>query len=75
MKLDKQLHFLWCFFIFACASAVCNVYMAAVISMCAGVLKELWDKADYGLFCWYDLLADAAGITAGILVELGRGWI
>ncbi|NLR94857.1 hypothetical protein [Flammeovirga agarivorans] len=78
IKRDKQLHLLAGFtialityvasktFIFEGISSYC---LAIAVSAIAGLFRELYNEADYGVFDWYDLLATAIG-GASILIPL-----
>lgn len=43
---------------------------AAIAALAAGVGKELWDKRHGGVSSWNDILWDAVGVTAGVLITL-----
>ncbi len=64
---DKLLHFLVCYGIALSLCLVTQWYVAVAITMFCGVGKELYDKYDYGLFCWKDLLADTLGMASALI--------
>ena len=39
---------------------------AATCTLALGLCKEVWDKYYGSGFCWYDMLANAAGTCAGM---------
>lgn len=41
-------------------------WVAALIALCAGIGKELWDKYHDGCPSWGDIAWDAAGVLAGV---------
>ena len=65
--MDKLLHFLCC-----CGSALVLYpiigWWGVGAAVAAGVGKELYDLHDYGLFSWWDIVADIAGTTAGAII-------
>lgn len=66
---DKLLHFL-------CCCGICLVLYPIIgwwsigAAVAAGVGKELYDLHDYGLFSWWDIAADLAGVLASIPIIL-----
>ena len=36
--------------------------------MATGVGKELYDWKDYGLFSWWDIVADLVGVVVAVLI-------
>ena len=73
---DKVKHFCVSFFVALIAGIVAAVsqgeptwaaaIIAALIGMGVGIAKEIYDKKTTGLFDWWDIVADAIGVAAGI---------
>lgn len=67
--MDKLLHFL-------CCCGICLVLYPIIgwwgvgAAVAAGVGKELYDLHDYGLFSWWDIAADIAGVLASVPIIL-----
>lgn len=80
LALDKVAHFVACWLMVCVAVILLNgalgvdVGAARVVAFLAavavGVAKELWDKSRGGVFDLGDLLADALGAGAGVLMSL-----
>lgn len=66
---DKLLHFETCALIVVAVAAVLPWWAGVIAAALAGIGKELWD-IQHGDPSWADLLADALGIAAGILICL-----
>lgn len=66
---DKRLHFAVCFLITLLLFPAIK-WWGAVAAIMAGVIKELFDFDDYGVFSWGDILADTIGVIAGIILIL-----
>lgn len=64
---DKLLHFSFCFLIAVSLWPFLGWWCAAA-SVFVGVGKEVYDKLDYGLFSWGDLLADLIGVGVATAV-------
>lgn len=58
------MHFLSCFFITLGIFPLIG-FWSMLLAFVVGVLKEVVDKIEYGLFDKKDLLADCIGIIAG----------
>lgn len=67
--IDKLLHFETCALITVAVAAVLPWWAGVITAALAGIAKELWD-IKHGDPSWADLLADALGIAAGILICL-----
>ena len=75
---DKVLHFETCFLITMVVSLLnmnviglgiaASAVSAGMISIIAGILKESYDYNTYGLFDRKDIIADALGAFAGLLI-------
>lgn len=75
---DKVLHFETCCLITMVVSllnmnllgfdASVSAALACMISIIAGILKELYDKNTYGLFDNKDIVSDALGAFTGLLI-------
>ena len=67
--MDKLLHFL-------CCCGICLVLYPIIgwwsigTAIATGVGKELYDLHDYGLFSWWDIAADIAGVLASVPIIL-----
>ncbi|MBR6270156.1 MAG: hypothetical protein IKR30_06280 [Bacteroidales bacterium] len=66
---DKLLHAETCAMIVIVAALFINVWWAGLLGLAAGIGKEVWDKYHNGVPSWCDLLADAVGITAGMVIS------
>lgn len=55
---DKQLHFLWSFFLLAVFDQFIPLWVAFLIVLSIGISKEFVDVK----FDWYDLLFDILGL-------------
>ena len=64
---DKLLHFL-------CCCGIALVFYPLIgwwsigAAVATGVGKELYDLHDYGLFSWWDIVADIAGTAVGAII-------
>ena len=59
---DKQKHFWYSFAILLVSLAVMTFSQALVLTLLAGIAKEIWDHL-YGTgWCWYDMAANLAGM-------------
>ncbi len=67
---DKALHFLYAYVILDCLIPFIPLYIALCFIAGIIVFKELIDKATYGVFSWYDILAGICGILCKLLVVL-----
>ena len=75
---DKVLHFETCCLItmvvallnmnVLCLGIAASAVSAGMISIIAGILKEVYDYNTYGLFDRKDIIADALGAFAGLLI-------
>ena len=75
---DKVLHFETCFLITMVVALLnmnvlgigiaASAVSAGMISIIAGILKESYDYNTYGLFDRKDIIADALGAFAGLLI-------
>ena len=64
---DKLLHFLCCFGIALVLYPIIGWWSIGA-AVAAGVGKELYDLHDYGLFSWWDIVADIAGTAVGAII-------
>jgi len=69
MPLDKKLHFSVCLSITLLLYPLIGWWSAGT-ALATGVGKELYDLHDYGLFSWWDIVADIAGTAVSIPVIL-----
>ena len=75
---DKVLHFETCFLITMVVALLnmnvlgigiaASAVLACMIAVIAGILKESYDYYTYGLFDRKDIIADALGAFAGLLI-------
>ena len=65
--MDKLLHFLCCFGIALVLFPIIGWWSIGT-ALAAGVGKELYDLHDYGLFSWWDIVADIAGTAVGAII-------
>lgn len=76
IPVDKYIHVVVCIVIAGLIAhllplpRVIRVIVAAVVTAVIGVAKEVYDKKDYGLFDWNDILADVCGAVIGALISL-----
>lgn len=80
LALDKVAHFVVCWLMVCVAVILLNGALgvdvvaarsvAFLAAVAVGVAKELWDKSRGGVFDLGDLLADALGAGAGVLMSL-----
>lgn len=80
LALDKVAHFVACWLMVCVAVILLNGALgvdvvaarsvAFLAAVAVGVAKELWDKSRGGVFDLGDLLADALGAGAGVLMSL-----
>ncbi len=64
---DKFLHFGACFLIALVLYPLIG-WWGVGAAVAAGVGKELYDLHDYGLFSWWDIVADIAGTAVGAII-------
>ncbi|MBQ6287376.1 MAG: hypothetical protein IJK73_06965 [Bacteroidales bacterium] len=62
-----MLHFGVCFLIALLLFPVIGWWSLGTATM-VGVLKELYDLKDYGLFSWWDIVADLVGVGVGVIL-------
>lgn len=67
--MDKLLHFLCCCGIALVLYPIIGWWSIGA-AVAAGVGKELYDLHDYGLFSWWDIAADLAGVLASVPIIL-----
>lgn len=65
--MDKLLHFLCCFGIALVFFPIIGWWSIGT-AVATGVGKELYDYKDYGLFSWWDIAADLAGVVVAVLI-------
>jgi len=68
IKIDKVYHFVISYSLLLTFSLVLSLAVSVAVVFLIGVLKEIYDYRDYGLFDIKDLVADAVGILAGVLI-------
>lgn len=69
--MDKQLHFLWSFFLTLFLVFLgFKTQTAMIIVLGIGIAKEALDQLDYGGWSWWDLFFDAMGIVVAYLIIL-----
>ena len=66
---DKLMHFSISFGIGASFGMLYSPQKACAISLIPGLAKEIYDKLDYGLFSFEDIVADAIGGCIGAYVS------
>ena len=67
---DKILHLFVSLVLVVVLSLFLHCAAALVVTLAVGVLKELADKyVKRTMFDWYDLVADALGALAGVVVS------
>ncbi|ARU54998.1 multipass membrane protein [Oleiphilus messinensis] len=70
---DKQKHFWYSFWIVVLMLPFTSLFGAVLTSFFVGVGKEIWDHFYGSGFCWYDMLANAVGITLAACVTCLSG--
>ena len=65
--MDKLLHLLCCFGICLLLYPLIGWWSIGT-AVATGVGKELYDLHDYGLFSWWDIVADIAGTAVGAII-------
>lgn len=76
VPVDKYIHVVVCIVIAGLIAhivpcpKVISAIVAVVVTIAIGVAKEFYDKKDYGLFDWNDILADVCGAVIGALISL-----
>ena len=70
ISIDKITHFFVSYAMILTLTLFIGIVPSVVITLITGMAKELYDKHDYGLFSWPDLIADMLGILAAIVVIL-----
>lgn len=68
IKIDKVYHFAVSYSLLLTFNLVLSLAVSVAVVFLIGVLKEIYDYRDYGLFDIQDLVADAIGILAGVLI-------
>jgi hypothetical protein len=69
MPIDKQLHFLWSFFL---AVLFMTFHpLGWIVALAFGVGKEWYDSRQTGnRWCWWDLVADGLGVGMAVMLLL-----
>ena len=70
MQTDKILHMGVCFALTATLTCLKSWWIAVVVAVAVGILKELVDQIAYKGWDWKDLAADGIGILAGVLAGM-----
>lgn len=74
---DKLLHVIVALLIYAGLHDFCKIYLnelfstiiSFIITVFLCILKEVYDKKDYGLFDKYDLIAGVVGTILGVIIK------
>lgn len=73
-QIDKVYHFGVCMVCMAVLGAwVMPFVLAVMVTLFVALCKEWYDRESYGHFCWWDILADLAGIIAGAGIAMWIG--
>ncbi len=72
---DKKLHFAAGCLIAISGSLIFSTFWGAELAVCAGLLKELYDLYDYGVFDVNDMLVTWLGGLAGIMIVSFFTWL
>ena len=67
LQYDKILHFSVCFLITFLLYPLIGWWSIGT-AVATGVGKELYDWKDYGLFSWWDIVADLTGVVVAVLI-------
>ena len=70
---DKKLHFLACALAVAYTAHVYPLWIAALIGIGAGIVKELIDWLRGGRFCWADMVFNIAGVFVALVMLMLAG--
>lgn len=76
IPVDKYIHVVVCIIIAGLIAhllpfpKLISAVVAVVTTLAIGVAKEFYDKKDYGLFDWNDILADVCGALIGTIISL-----
>lgn len=70
MATDKMLHMGLCFALTATLTYLKSWWIAVVVAVVIGILKEVVDQIVYKGWDWKDLAADGIGILAGVLAGI-----
>lgn len=76
IPVDKYIHVVVCIIIAGLIAhllpfpKLISAVVAVVTTLAIGVAKEFYDKKDYGLFDWNDILADVSGALIGAIISL-----
>jgi len=65
---DKKQHFIYSFFILLACFLVMTLLWSVIVTALIGLAKEIWDHYYGSGFCWWDLLANALGMIAGVML-------
>lgn len=66
---DKRQHF-WVSLILVMLLAIFlpSLWRAAGAALLIGLAKEVWDHFYGSGFCWFDMVANCAGVAAGLVI-------
>ena len=70
IRRDHLLHAETCALLCIVLALLVPWWAAALGALAAGVGKELWDREHGGVPSWSDVLWDAIGVAAGVLITL-----
>lgn len=76
IPVDKYIHVVVCIIIAGLIAhllpfpKLISAVVTVVTTLAIGVAKEFYDKKDYGLFDWNDILADVCGALIGAIISL-----
>lgn len=75
MATDKKLHFAAGLIIALACGFFLSPLNCLVVSVSAGIAKELYDLYDYGEFDWNDMIVTWLGGLLGCLIMEAAAWI
>lgn len=76
IPVDKYIHVVVCIIIAGLIAhlvpfqKLISAVVAVVTTLVIGVAKEFYDKKEYGLFDWNDIIADVCGAVIGALIGI-----
>lgn len=76
IPVDKFIHVVVCIIIAGIIAQLVpfqkliSAVVAVMTTLAIGVAKEFYDKKDYGIFDWNDILADVCGAVIGALIGI-----
>ena len=70
MQTDKILHMGLCFALTATLAYLKSWWIAVIVAVAVGIIKEIVDQIAYKGWDWKDLATDGIGILAGVIAGM-----